>query len=51
MFFTTKRKLVATNEQLRAKIRSMEQKLSTANVILNTQKRELERSDKEIEAL
>ena len=51
MFFTTKRKLVAANEQLRAKIRSMEQQLSTANVLLNTQKRELERSDKEIEAL
>ena len=29
----------------------MEQQLSTANVLLNTQKRELERSDKEIEAL
>ena len=51
MFFGEKRKLVAANEQLRAKIRSMEQKLSTANVLLNTQKRELERSDKEIEAL
>lgn len=51
MFFTTKRKLVAANEQLKSKIRSMEQKLSTANVLLNTQKRELERSDKEIEAL
>ena len=51
MFFTTKRKLVAANEQLRAKIRSLEQQLSTANVLLNTQKRELERSDKEIEAL
>lgn len=51
MFFTTKRKLVAANEQLRAKIRSMEQQLSTANVLLNTQKRELERSDKEIDAL
>ena len=51
MFFTKKRKLVAANEQLRAKIRSLEQQLSTANVLLNTQKRELERSDKEIEAL
>ena len=39
MFFGEKRKLVAANEQLRAKIRSMEQKLSTANVLLNTQKR------------
>ena len=51
MFFTTKRKLVAANEQLRARIRSLEQQLSTANVLVNTQKRELERSDKEIEAL
>lgn len=51
MFFSTKRKLVAANEQLQAKIRSLEQQLSTANVLLNTQKRELERSDKEIEAL
>lgn len=51
MFFGEKRKLVAANEQLRAKIRSMEQQLSTANVLLNTQKRELERCDKEIEAL
>lgn len=51
MFFTTKRKLVAANEQLRAKIRSMEQQLSTANVLLIKQRRLLERSDKEIEAL
>lgn len=51
MFFTTKRKLVADNEMLRAKIRSLEQQLSSANVLLSTQKRELERCDKEIEAL
>lgn len=51
MFFTTKRKLAAANEQLRAKIRSLEQQLSTANVILATQKRELQRNDREIEAL
>ena len=51
MFFTTKRKLAAANEQLRAKIRSLEQQLSTANVLLIKQKRELERCDKEIEAL
>lgn len=51
MFFTTKRKLMADNEMLRAKIRSMEQQLSSANVLLSTQKRELERCDKEIEAL
>ena len=52
MFFTTtKRKLMADNEMLRAKIRSMEKQLSSANVIIATQKRELERCDKEIEAL
>lgn len=51
MFFTTKRKLVAANEQLRAKIRNMEQQLSTAKVLLATQKRELQRNDREIEAL
>ena len=51
MFFTTKRKLVAANEQLRAKIRSMEQQLSTANVLLIKQRRLLERCDKEIDAL
>ena len=51
MFFNSKRKLVAANEQLRAKIRSLEQQLSTANVILATQKRELQRNDREIEAL
>lgn len=51
MFFTTKRKLVAANEQLRAKIRSLEQQLSTANVFMAMQKRERERSNKEIEAL
>ena len=51
MFFTTKRKLAAANEQLRAKIRSLEQQLSTANVLLATQKRELQRNDREIEAL
>lgn len=51
MFFTTKRKLVAANEQLRAKVRSLEQQLSTANVLLATQKRELQRNDREIEAL
>lgn len=51
MFFTTKRKLMADNEMLRAKIRSLEQQLSSANVLLSTQKRELERCDKEIEAL
>lgn len=51
MFITTKRKLVAANEQLRAKIRSLEQQLSTANVLLATQKRELQRNDREIEAL
>ena len=51
MFFTTKRKLAAANEQMRAKIRSLEQQLSTANVILATQKRELQRNDREIEAL
>ena len=51
MFFTTKRKLVAANEQLRAKIRSLEQQLSTANVLLIKQRRLLERCDKEIEAL
>lgn len=51
MFITTKRKLVAANEQLRAKIRSLELQLSTANVLLATQKRELQRNDREIEAL
>lgn len=51
MFFGEKRKLVAANEQLRAKIRSLEQQLSTANVLLATQKRELQRNDREIEAL
>ena len=51
MFFTTKRKLAAANEQLRAKIRSLEQQLSTANVLLAAQKREQQRSEKEIEAL
>ena len=51
MFITTKRKLVAANEQLRAKIRSLEQQLSTANVLLATQKRELQRNDREIDAL
>ena len=51
MFFTTKRKLMADNEMLRAKIRSLGQQLSSANVLLSTQKRELERCDKEIEAL
>lgn len=51
MFFTTKRKLAAANEQLRAKIRSLEQQLSTANVFMAMQKRERERSNKEIEAL
>lgn len=51
MFFTTKRKLVAANEQLRAKIRSLEQQMSAANVLMDTQKRMIERSDKEIEAL
>ena len=51
MYFTTKRKLMADNEMLRAKIRSMEQQLSSANVLLSTQKRDLERCDKEIEAL
>lgn len=51
MFFTTKRKLVAANEQLRAKIRNMEQQLSTANVLLIKQRRLLERCDKEIDAL
>ena len=51
MFFTTKRKLAAANEQLRVKIRSLEQQLSTANVLLAAQKREQQRSEKEIEAL
>ena len=51
MFFTTKRKLVAANEQLREKIRSLEQQLSTANVLLIKQRRLLERCDKEIDAL
>ena len=51
MFFTTKRKLVAANEQLRAKIRNMEQQLSTANVLLIKQRRLLELCDKEIDAL
>lgn len=51
MFFREKRKLVAANEQLRAKIRSLEQQLSSANILIATQKRMLERSDKEIEAL
>lgn len=51
MFFGEKRKLVAANEQLRAKIRSLEQQLSTANVLLIKQRRLLERCDKEIEAL
>lgn len=51
MFFTTKRKLLAANEQLRAKIRSLEQQLSTANVLLIKQRRLLERCDKEIDAL
>lgn len=51
MFFTTKRKLAADNEQLRAKIRSLEQQLSTANVLIAAQKRERQRSEKEIEAL
>lgn len=51
MFFREKRKLVADNEQLRAKIRSLEQQLSSANILIATQKRMQERSDKEIEAL
>lgn len=52
MFFTTtKRKLMADNEMLRAKIRSLEQQLSSANILMATQKRMQERSDKEIEAL
>lgn len=51
MFFTTKRKLMADNEMLRMQIRSMEQQLSSANVLMATQKRMLERNGKEIEAL
>lgn len=52
MFFTTtKRKLMADNEMLRVQIRSLEQQLSSANVLMATQKRMLERNGKEIEAL
>ena len=51
MFFTTKRKLMADNEMLRVQIRSLEQQLGSANVLMATQKRMLERNGKEIEAL